>query len=188
MSNDHDETTGDGTTPESGNESSAANPEEIPDQFGRDELSADESDDMSDDMDESDDMDGSAMDSADRGRAGLPRIADEMAELQDASVGARVSAGSARAAARASAVRAGTTAAKGKATPVRDRAPKRANIFVRIGRFLREVVAELGKVIWPTSKEYVTYTIVVMVFLVFMVGLVYGLDLLFAQGVLKIFG
>ena len=61
-------------------------------------------------------------------------------------------------------------------------------MFQRLGRFLREVVAELRKVIWPTRKEMVTYTTVVIVFVAFMVALVWALDLLFAKGVLWIFG
>lgn len=58
----------------------------------------------------------------------------------------------------------------------------------RIGRFLREVIAELGKVIWPTRKELVTYTIVVIVFVSIMVALVAGLDIGFAKVVLWVFG
>jgi preprotein translocase subunit SecE len=58
----------------------------------------------------------------------------------------------------------------------------------RIGRFIREVIAELGKVIWPTRKELVTYTIVVIVFVSIMVALVAGLDILFAKVVLWVFG
>jgi len=57
-----------------------------------------------------------------------------------------------------------------------------------VGRFLREVIAELGKVIWPGRKELITYSIVVIVFVAFMVALVAGLDILFAQGVLYVFG
>jgi len=57
-----------------------------------------------------------------------------------------------------------------------------------IGRFLREVVAELRKVIWPGRRELITYTIVVIAFVSFVVALVAGLDLLFARGVLAVFG
>ena len=79
---------------------------------------------------------------------------------------------------------------KGTATPKRAAATqtKKPNIFARFGRFLREVVAELRKVIWPSRKQMVTYTIVVIVFVVFMVALVAGLDVLFAKGVLAVFG
>ena len=55
-------------------------------------------------------------------------------------------------------------------------------------RFLREVVAELRKVIWPGRRELITYTTVVIVFVAFMVALVSGLDLIFAKGVLAVFG
>jgi preprotein translocase subunit SecE len=55
-------------------------------------------------------------------------------------------------------------------------------------RFLREVVAELRKVIWPGRRELITYTIVVIAFVSFVVALVAGLDLLFARGVLAVFG
>jgi preprotein translocase subunit SecE len=57
-----------------------------------------------------------------------------------------------------------------------------------IGRFLREVVAELRKVIWPGRKELITYTTVVIIFVAVMVALVAGLDILFARGVLAVFG
>jgi preprotein translocase subunit SecE len=78
--------------------------------------------------------------------------------------------------------------AGGKATGVREDRAARVSLFGRIRRFLREVVAELRKVIWPTRKELVTYTIVVLVFVSFMVALVWLLDLVFAQGVLFLFG
>ena len=55
-------------------------------------------------------------------------------------------------------------------------------------RFLREVVAELRKVIWPGRRELITYTTVVIVFVAIMVALVAGLDLLFAKGVIAVFG
>ena len=59
----------------------------------------------------------------------------------------------------------------------------RVSLPERLVRFLREVVAELRKVIWPSRQELVTYTIVVMVFVSFMVALVARLDFLFGQGV-----
>ena len=62
------------------------------------------------------------------------------------------------------------------------------SLFSRLARFLREVVAELRKVIWPTRNQLVTYTIVVLVFVSFMVALVWLLDLAFAQGVQYVFG
>ncbi len=73
-----------------------------------------------------------------------------------------------------------TSSTRGAATPATNRRS--------VGRFLREVIAELGKVIWPGRKELITYTIVVIIFVTFMVALVAGLDILFAQGVLLVFG
>jgi preprotein translocase subunit SecE len=64
----------------------------------------------------------------------------------------------------------------------------RVGVFGRLGRFVREVVAELRKVIWPTRKELLTYTSVVIVFMTIMVALITGLDYVFAKGVLLVFG
>jgi preprotein translocase subunit SecE len=58
----------------------------------------------------------------------------------------------------------------------------------RLSRFFREVIAELGKVIWPTRKELITYTAVVIVFVSVMVALVSGLDIGFSKLVLLVFG
>jgi len=68
------------------------------------------------------------------------------------------------------------------------REPRGLGIFTRIGRFVREVVAELRKVIWPTRKELVTYTAVVVVFVAVMLTVVGLLDLGFAKAVLWAFG
>ena len=64
----------------------------------------------------------------------------------------------------------------------------RVGFFGRIARFFREVVAELRKVIWPTRKELLTYTAVVVVFVAIMLAIVTGLDYAFAKGVLWVFG
>ena len=77
---------------------------------------------------------------------------------------------------------------RGEKTAPRDRQVKRPNVFKRLVRFLREVVAELRKVIWPTRKNLLTYTIVVLVFVAVMVALVFGLDYAFFQGVAFLFG
>ncbi len=82
----------------------------------------------------------------------------------------------------------GTTEAKGRPTPSRDGRQRRVSPIRKIGRFLREVVAELRKVIWPTRRLLVTYTLVVLVFVSVMVAFVAGLDLLFAKGVNWVFG
>ncbi|GAB3294394.1 preprotein translocase subunit SecE [Parasphingorhabdus pacifica] len=81
-----------------------------------------------------------------------------------------------------------TTESKGRPTPSRDGRQGRVSPFRKIVRFLREVVAELRKVIWPTRKSLVTYTLVVLVFVTIMVSFIAGVDLLFAKGVLWLFG
>ncbi|BBX71983.1 preprotein translocase subunit SecE [Mycolicibacterium psychrotolerans] len=62
------------------------------------------------------------------------------------------------------------------------------NPFVFIFNYLKEVVAELRKVIWPNRKQMVSYTTVVLVFLVFMVALIGGVDLGLAKLVTLVFG
>jgi preprotein translocase subunit SecE len=66
--------------------------------------------------------------------------------------------------------------------------PERVGIFGRLLRFIREVVAELRKVIWPTRKELLTYTAVVVVFVAIILTIVGLLDLGFAKAVLWVFG
>lgn len=65
-----------------------------------------------------------------------------------------------------------------------DRGP---GIFGRFGRFVREVVAELRKVIWPTRKDLVVYATVVIVFVAIMLTIVGTLDWAFARAVLWVF-
>jgi preprotein translocase subunit SecE len=55
-------------------------------------------------------------------------------------------------------------------------------------RFVRESISELRKVLWPSRNELVTYSIVVIVFVVIMVAIVAGLDVGFARLVLWLFG
>jgi preprotein translocase subunit SecE len=62
------------------------------------------------------------------------------------------------------------------------------NPLIFVFNYLKQVVAELRKVIWPNRKQMVSYTSVVLVFLVFMVALIGGVDLGLARLVLWIFG
>lgn len=64
----------------------------------------------------------------------------------------------------------------------------KVGLFGRFARFIREVVAELRKVIWPTRKELLTYTAVVVAFVTVVTALVVGLDFVFAKGALLVFG
>jgi preprotein translocase subunit SecE len=54
--------------------------------------------------------------------------------------------------------------------------------------FVREVLAELHKVIWPTRRELGTYTSVVLVFILVMVAIVTSLDYGLTKLVIAIFG
>ena len=56
-----------------------------------------------------------------------------------------------------------------------------------IPTFYRQVVAELRKVVYPTQEQLVTYFLVVMVFVVFMMALVSALDLAFGKLVFAVF-
>ncbi len=69
----------------------------------------------------------------------------------------------------------------------RERAERR-NPFARIALFLRQVVAELKKVVTPTRRELLNFTAVVLVFVLIMMGLVWGLDQLFSWLVNWAFG
>jgi preprotein translocase subunit SecE len=47
---------------------------------------------------------------------------------------------------------------------------------------------ELAKVIWPTRKELITYSIVVVVMVVVLGSFIYVLDQLFARLIIDLFG
>ena len=53
--------------------------------------------------------------------------------------------------------------------------------------FLRQVVAELRKVVWPTQQQLVTSFFVVLVFVVVVMLLVSVLDLAFGKLVFEVF-
>ena len=65
---------------------------------------------------------------------------------------------------------------------------QRRGLFGRIVLFIRQVVAELRLVQRPTRSELITYTIVVLVFVVAVMAYVSLLDLGFGQLVLWVFG
>lgn len=65
---------------------------------------------------------------------------------------------------------------------------KKLNFFQRIALFIRQVFAELRKVATPTRQELLRYTGVVLGFVVVMMALVYGLDVLFAWITSIVFG
>ena len=54
--------------------------------------------------------------------------------------------------------------------------------------FLRQIIAELRKVIWPTRKELITYTTVALSFIVIMIGIVTDPGLRVHQAGFRVFG
>jgi preprotein translocase subunit SecE len=79
------------------------------------------------------------------------------------------------------------------ATQTRGEAEKRSNRAAKRDRttpalFVRQVTAELRKVIWPTRKELVTYTVVCLTFVVVMATIVTLLDVGFAKLMFWVFG
>jgi preprotein translocase subunit SecE len=82
-----------------------------------------------------------------------------------------------------------TVDGKGRATPKRRRSTtteeQRRTTPVQ---FVRESVAELRKVVWPTPNQLQQYFIVVLVFVLIMIGIVSVLDLAFGTALLRIFG
>ena len=83
---------------------------------------------------------------------------------------------------------------RGGGTAVRERRTRAKNDVRRtglvgvIGRFFREIISELRKVIWPTRRELLTYTTVVIVFVTIIATIVALLDYGFAKGILFSFG
>jgi preprotein translocase subunit SecE len=75
-----------------------------------------------------------------------------------------------------------------KAKNARKSGEPSSNPIVYVFTYLRQVVAELRKVIWPNRKQMGTYTSVVLAFLVFMVTLIGLVDLGLAKLVLMVFG
>jgi preprotein translocase subunit SecE len=67
-----------------------------------------------------------------------------------------------------------------------DRAATR-NIFGRVALFFRQVYAELRKVTRPTYKELVSYTGVVLAFVVLVMVILAGMDFVFLNVVTFLF-
>lgn len=55
------------------------------------------------------------------------------------------------------------------------------------GQFLREVRGELKKVNWPSRREVINYSIVVLVTTLVLTLLVWGMDWVFSNAVLNLF-
>ncbi|TFD61672.1 preprotein translocase subunit SecE [Cryobacterium suzukii] len=60
--------------------------------------------------------------------------------------------------------------------------------FARLSLFIKQVFAELRKVVTPTRKELLSYTGVVLVFVIIMMAIVSAFDWVFGFVVLYVFG
>ena len=58
----------------------------------------------------------------------------------------------------------------------------------RVRLFVRQVMVELRRVVWPTRKQVTTYTGVVLVFVTVLSIIVALMDFVFGKGILAIFG
>ena len=54
---------------------------------------------------------------------------------------------------------------------------------VAIGHFFRDVYFELKKVTWPTKKEFVSYSIAVLVFVLIFGLIIFSMDTILSLGV-----
>jgi len=70
--------------------------------------------------------------------------------------------------------------------PVRT-APRPAEKRIKAGEYLRQVRAELRKVAWPTRKEVIHYSTIVLVALLLLTGIIFGLDFSFGKAVIWLF-
>jgi preprotein translocase subunit SecE len=80
-----------------------------------------------------------------------------------------------------------TAESSSQGNPAGKQNPKRG-FFGRIILFVRQIIAELRKVVVPTRKELIRFTITVMVFVIIMMLIVTGLDFLFGTGAVWVFG
>lgn len=65
---------------------------------------------------------------------------------------------------------------------------EKRGIFARIALFVRQIIAELKKVVRPSRNELWTYFVVVTVFILVVMALISALDFLFGQLILLVFG
>ncbi len=54
-------------------------------------------------------------------------------------------------------------------------------------QFVREVIAELQKVAWPTRQEVASYSLVVLVASIVIAAIIFVMDLAFTKGILALF-
>ena len=82
--------------------------------------------------------------------------------------------------------RAGTDRAAAPAAGTKRAAQQERRKRTGARQFLKEVRQELRKVDWPTRKELVTYTIVVLATITVLTAYVAGLDYVFTRAILNL--
>lgn len=65
---------------------------------------------------------------------------------------------------------------------------EKTNPFTRIGRFVRQTVAEIRKVVTPTVAEWAVWCVGVFVFVITLMVLVTGMDFSLGKTTLWVFG
>ncbi|BDR53643.1 protein translocase subunit SecE [Bombiscardovia nodaiensis] len=65
---------------------------------------------------------------------------------------------------------------------------KRPNIFKRIGMFIKQVFDEIRKVVAPTGKELLGWSVAVFIFVLFLMIFVTALDFGLGKLVMLVFG
>jgi preprotein translocase subunit SecE len=98
----------------------------------------------------------------------------QMKRMQERQERAQKRAGAGRPSAPSAATRRAATQEKRKRTGAR--------------QFLREVRQELSKVAWPTRRELISYSIVVLVTITVLTAFVFGLDSIFTRFVFDVLG
>ena len=73
-------------------------------------------------------------------------------------------------------------------TEAEEKTKETRNPFARIWLFLTQVVDELKKVVWPTRREMIVYSIGVLIFVAVLTAFIAGLDLGFGELMIRIFG
>ncbi|MDO5688593.1 MAG: preprotein translocase subunit SecE [Pseudoscardovia radai] len=66
--------------------------------------------------------------------------------------------------------------------------PVKMNVFMRLGRFIKQIIDEMRKVVTPTRKQLFFWSLAVFIFVFLMMLLVMGLDGLFGDLVFRAFG
>lgn len=176
-------------------EAAEGEPQTDADDSAADDAAADQAATDAEDQDASqadDDQPGDAEREAEAGGSkGKKEVASATTRSRSASGARSVRSARATSSGRTTSVRA-AEAGKGRATVSRAEAEAgrqpRPNLFARILRFVREVIAELRKVVTPTRNELFTYSAVVVVFLIIMMAYVGVLDYGVGRLVLWAFG